>query len=290
MKRLLFILSTSILFGVTLLGCSAAAANPAIPVVETPRSVAQAVPTIAVSKQSAPTTVPTVAAPEQPASATRTATYDGITFTYPASLAKEVQAVVQPAVPAEPDGPYWIGNPEFVQFKFGGYVLPKTFHEPRIEIYPTADFRKINKQAGLTIDDLQKYLKNRSMPANGKMPFLPIFNAAQALDVAVKNLNFQNGTGVRYLTQYDQGPMSINNNELFYTYQGLTKDGRYYVAAILPISNPILPADSRTNPPSDYLKYIASTTQKLESQSPSSYQPDLSSLDALIESLTVHGK
>ena len=42
----------------------------------------------------------------------------------------------------------------------------------------------------------------------------------------VQYLDFKNGTGVRYLTQFDQGILPINNYELVYTYQGLTSDGK----------------------------------------------------------------
>ncbi|MEO8354588.1 MAG: hypothetical protein ABI621_01610 [Chloroflexota bacterium] len=39
-------------------------------------------------------------------------------------------------------------------------------------------------------------------------------------------INFQNGRGIRFLTQYAQYPAPINNHELFYHFQGLTNDGK----------------------------------------------------------------
>ena len=59
---------------------------------------------------------------------------------------------------------------------------------------------------------------------------------------------FGSGGGIRYLTLYAQYYAPINNHDLFYTYQGLTNDGKYWVSAILPINNPILP-DNGDNPP-----------------------------------------
>lgn len=38
------------------------------------------------------------------------------------------------------------------------------------------------------------------------MPFLPLFNAQQAMHAHVQYLDFQSGQGLRYLTQYDQAP------------------------------------------------------------------------------------
>lgn len=67
---------------------------------------------------------------------------------------------------------------------------------------------------------------------------------------------------MRYLTQNAQAVMPINNKNLFYTFQGLTSDGKYYVAAVMPLNYPGLPADSRVSPyppevSSDYNGYIA---------------------------------
>ncbi|HEX9387675.1 MAG TPA: hypothetical protein VF918_15235, partial [Anaerolineales bacterium] len=53
-------------------------------------------------------------------------------------------------------------------------------------------------------------------------------------------ISFQNGQGVRFLTEYAQYAASANNHDLFYHFQGLTRDGAYYIIAILPITVPVL--------------------------------------------------
>ena len=72
------------------------------------------------------------------------------------------------------------------------------------------------------------------------MPFLPLFNAAQVMHTHLQYLDFKNGQGLRYLTEFDQGIIPINNYELIYTYQGLTGDGKYYVAAVLPVNQRVI--------------------------------------------------
>jgi hypothetical protein len=108
-------------------------------------------------------------------------------------------------------------------------------------------------------------------------------------------IEFQSGKGVRYITQYSQGIVPINNQEMFYTFQGLTADNKYWVAVILPISNSILPANGK-NPPdgqsmeefaNNYRTYIADTTAKLNAQGPNSFTPTLAMLDALVNSIVV---
>ena len=69
------------------------------------------------------------------------------------------------------------------------------------------------------------------------MPFLPLFNAAQVLHAKVEFMEFRTGKGVQYLTQFDQAPLPINNLELIYTFQGISSDGKYYIAAIFPVNH-----------------------------------------------------
>jgi hypothetical protein len=62
---------------------------------------------------------------------------------------------------------------------------------------------------------------------------VPFFNAAQVFASNIKVISFQNGKGVRFLTEYAQHAASANNHNLFYYFQGLTGDGAYYIIAIL---------------------------------------------------------
>lgn len=56
-------------------------------------------------------------------------------------------------------------------------------------------------------------------------------------------VSFRDGAGVRFLTQYASPDRPINNQEVFYAFQGLTDDGVTAVSAILPVSHTILPED-----------------------------------------------
>ena len=53
-------------------------------------------------------------------------------------------------------------------------------------------------------------------------------------------INFQSGRGIRYVTEYAQMTYPITNHEMFFSFQGLTTDGKYWVSIILPISHPSL--------------------------------------------------
>ena len=220
-------------------------------------------------------------------------TYEGVSFSFDTTLATDVNSETVAAVQGEPDDPPWMAVPEHILFTFNGYILPDRFHQPQIFVYPVADFQAANENAGDVITDLQQFLSDRP-DAPDHIPFLPVFNAAQMLRAYIAYIDFQNGSGVRFLTQYSQAATPVNNHELFYSFQGLTSDGSYYVAAIFPVANPILPADNSAIPGGDFeafaetfQTYINDMEIQLSAQPASNFTPNLELLDALIQSLQV---
>ena len=139
--------------------------------------------------------------------------------------------------------PYWEVLPEYTLVTLEGYPISEHLMQPQIFIYPVEDLVKVNEGAGDIVTSLQTLLK--SPQEIDHMPFLPLVNASQVIHVHLQYLDFKNGQGLRYLTEFDQALIPINNSELIYTYQGLTSDGKYYVAAVLPVNHPSLPADGK---------------------------------------------
>ena len=84
-------------------------------------------------------------------------------------------------------------------------------------------------------------------------------------------------------------------------YEGLTADGKYMVAVLLPVSLPL--QSTADNPSADgiifpsnptdsaaMISYYQSITDKLNAANPDSFQPSLTQLDALIQSITVNSQ
>jgi hypothetical protein len=99
---------------------------------------------------------------------------------------------------------------------------------------------------------------------------------------------------VRFLTIYAQYVAPVNNQDLFYTFQGLTADGRYFVSATLPVNHPSLRADLNAFSTSeldtitkDYDQYRNDAAAALATQPNASFTPSLERLDALIASLAI---
>jgi hypothetical protein len=112
-------------------------------------------------------------------------------------------------------------------------------------------------------------------------------------------IDFKNGRGVRFLTQYAQYPAPINNHDLFYQFQGLTTDGKYYIVVVLPVTSSILAEDEKPGSPvpsggvqipaggTPDQAYYDAVTKALDAMYEDSFNPSLFQLDALIQSITV---
>ena len=262
---------------------------------EIPQPAATVLPTSTVL----PTATALPSATAQPTSLPPTATtnvlsaqYNGVSLSYDPSLASQVVGKTVPPV-TDQNGAPWEIAPQFVQFDFNGYLLSGTLNQPALMIYPVDAYKTANDSVIPIVTDLQDLLKTKPSNRTQALPFLPTWNAAEIFHSNVVYLKFKNGEGVRYLTEFGQSFFPINNHMLIYTFQGLTQDGKYYISLVLPVNNPTLPANEKLSD-SDYAalsanfaNYINDTQAKLSSQPSSSFKPDLSLLDALVQSLLV---
>lgn len=252
-----------------------------------PASDSIVTPDVAPTEAVPPTTEPTQAAAEP----TQTLPVTGKEINLDlAGLAQGKIVETIPAVPASDSVPYWEVAPEHLRVTLDGYPVSNHLMKAQIFIYPVEKLSEFSQAADQIAGDLPALLQSHE--AVDVLPFLPIFNAQQVMHAQVQYLDFKNGNGVRFLTQFDQAPLPINNFELIFTFQGLTSDGKYYIAAVLPVTNPGLPADQQVNDElaakmSDFPAYLAETTAWLEQQSADSFTPSLSALDALIQSIEV---
>jgi hypothetical protein len=181
-----------------------------------------------------------------------------------------------------------------------GYPLADKFFTPHILVYPVQRYAELLPDfIPGRVSELQTLIGGQAPDFGGSfgtaLPFLPVFNAGQIFFAQYQAVPFVNGSGIRFLTEYAQYTAPVNNHDLFYTFQGLTSDGQYWVSAILPINHSILPADA-ANPPGgqtweefsdNYQTYIVDMVGQLNAQPPDNYLPTLTALDALVSSITV---
>ncbi len=192
--------------------------------------------------------------------------------------------------------------PEHRRIEFSGYPLTDKFFEPVIRVYPVAEFAAMNSIISDRVNTLQSILVDMPSDPNS-FPFLPLFNAAQVFHAKSGYFQFQNGSGVRFLTEYAQYYAPVNNYDLFYTYQGLTADGHYWISAIFPVNASYLqetwnstqvppdglaaPAWDSQNLENDMKAYYITMIDRLNTTPEENFTPSIACLDQFLQSLNV---
>ena len=221
--------------------------------------------------------------------------YEGISFSFDPQIAG---GIAPTTIPGQNLGEGYMPSetyPTHFEFGFSGYGVLDHFHTPKILIYPVDEFRTISPYTSDIIDRLQQTLISK--PAGGTMsdfPHLPMWNAAQMFAAKVTYYDFKNGSGVRFLTMYGQDVYPVDNQNMIFTYQGLTSDGRFYISAILPLGRLLLSFDG-SSVMGDYMAfhenwdtYIADTVAWLNAQDPANFFPDINKLDEMMASFEIN--
>jgi hypothetical protein len=213
--------------------------------------------------------------------------YQGVSFSYVEGL---LNGATPDEIPAELQGPF--AMPAHLRLVLEGYALPGGDLGPVVKIYPTDDFRMVNASAGEQIDNLAALLEAK--PADPEsIPSPDLWGAAQFIACQKAYVDFQNGSGVRYVTQWGQAAYPIGYPQMFYSFRGLTADGAYYVHVMLSVGHDALPDASSVTMDEDfynnYVTYAEEQEAFLESQPPASFRPSLLVLDAFVQSIRVEG-
>lgn len=210
--------------------------------------------------------------------------YQGICFSFDESWIGAV-SVEQVEGMLDPQSPW--NSPDHIRFLFGDYPLTDTFHEPQIRVFSVDAFRSVNDNVGDRLDNLRTTIDNQ--PADPEVFVSHFFNAMQYFAAKEAYVDFQNGSGVRYVSQYGQAAVPIGYPEMFYTFQGLTDDNAYYISVVMPVSHPLLPDTSTVTLDQAFYdnweSYVDNTAVLLDGQPPESFVPSLLDLDALVETL-----
>lgn len=225
--------------------------------------------------------------------------YEGIHFIADSSLAESIRPEVVPANPAVEGEPIWYAGPEHIRFTFANpHLLEGRTRmginlepEAQILIYPLAELVEIDPWVQTQIETLQSLLAERGPVPEGGLPLLPNTNASQAFHAQAQYLDTGTVQGLRFISQHAQEVRPVNNQELFYTFQGLTSDGAYYVAVFFPVTTAVLPDKIEVEDweafSASFATYLAETTAVLEKLPPAEFNPDLTLLDAVVISLRV---
>jgi hypothetical protein len=234
--------------------------------------------------------------------------YQGVSLIRPDGIGSGLVGKLAPAVKGDDNTPDFVTHPPYIEISVQGYPTQNKYHKPRLEIYKVADLMAGSDFLKGIVANLQAIVAQKpplvsaaSQLPTQTLPFLPVFNAAQIIHTKGQYVTFKNGTGIRYLTQFDQAFLPINNQEVIYTFQGLTSDGKYYVVAVLPVAAPVLaptddykatgkafvPFPADTSDPQVVQRYFQDVLAKVDALADSEFMPSLTLLDAMLQSVQV---
>lgn len=221
--------------------------------------------------------------------------FEGVQFSFDPGIASSVNTAIIPGKNMGEDFFAFETYPTYFEFSFNQYPASDHFHTPTIIVYPVEDYRAISGFAQDQFNKLASVLVNR--PGGSSMsdlPFLPLWPAAQLFSAQVSYFDFQNGSGVRFLTMFGQDIFPVDNHNLIYTYQGMTQDGQYYISAVFPITHSGLPDDGTdvigenfADFYNNWESYLATTLRFLGEQPLESFTPSIILLDELVASILI---
>jgi hypothetical protein len=225
-----------------------------------------------------------------------------LTLEIPSSVASGASGSEIAPITNEDDA-YWMKTPGHLQVSLDdSYTLQGRSHQPQIYVYPAMAYVELVPAAFESMHRLRNVMNPGATITPDQLPCIPFFNAAQVFASNIQAISFQNGSGIRFLSEYAQHVAPVNNHELVYHFQGFTSDGEYYIVAIFPITAPGLAETSDPeaavpaagfafpdidDPNADFQSYYASITDLLNATSPEAFTPSISQLDALIQSMWV---
>ena len=250
-----------------------------------------------------PTSTPTITPTPIPTPGDTLYQLDGISFVVPACMALRPTVETVPADPLDPASAPKMFYPEHRQVTFAGYPLEDSYFEPLLRVFPVEEFAAMSELTAASVIGMQELLELQVAAEGDFIPLLPDYNMAQVFKARVRFLNFQNGRGVRWLTELAQYSAAVNNRDLFYSYQGLTADGRYWVSVMLPVNAAYLQEtwDSTEVPPGGLAhpaagspgldglleEYYRLMLIMLENTPDAGFTPALDCLDGLAASITI---
>jgi hypothetical protein len=200
-------------------------------------------------------------------------------------IASSAHAGITRGLPNNPGvGPPLNGSPDFIRLRFDADELPPyvDYLQRQLLVFPVEAYQRLyhgpdSVAFARRIASMQVIVKAKPARIDSQPPVLPPAEATPAFAAQVGYVAFQDGSGVRYVTRYTQelGPKA--NERLFYAFQGLTSDGRYYVSFFHPVIADKLA--TKGTPPA--------TRAAVDALGNTDFVPPLAMLDRVVASLRV---
>ena len=164
---------------------------------------------------------------------------------------------------------------------FTDYALMMSAIDPKITFYSVDDLGRTSfalLDLGLRISDIMNNINADYTTAESvlsELPFLPYQTAERTVNALPVKLDFENGSGIRTITSFGDPLFAVTgNSNLYYSFQGITADGKTYVSAVFPLESAVLNGKPAAN-------------VDWNSISGTDFRPGLDELDHYISSIVI---
>lgn len=178
---------------------------------------------------------------------------------------------------------------------FPSFVRPdeREFTDAQLDLIPLGDpsvkdFAKAYSDLAGNAAGLRALLKAKTIhPAlNTNLPEWALIDAAQTLHAKLQVVEGSWCIGIQYLTQEVQDATPIINERLTYVFQGVSRDGAYYISLKAPVAHPMLkPYGQKEISDAAFDAYLAEMETKLTQAPDFTFAPSLVDLRALVTSI-----
>ena len=216
---------------------------------------------------------------------------DGIKLYYDPQLILDVEPLAENIPASSGDEMYDMPHPAYVHFNLymeqaQVYVVPVQKYETAADFAPgiIADLHRISDSINIFSDCVPE------------LPLSNFFHVCehQQFNSNLAQMDFQNGSGVRFVSVYGvQDMIPVENEHLVYVFQGFTNDGKYYIKAVVRLLHSQLPeigelpADVYTAADTSVAQQYFDGFEQMLDQNEADFSPTLDWIDAFLGSLKV---
>jgi hypothetical protein len=236
-----------------------------------------------------------------------TVSFNGVSFSFDPTLGSSVNIT---SVPAQSSAQATVGvaAPAHTVFAIYGTrqetaKTPKTGNGPVVRVYRVSDLSGFAEYSNALTSlqnlmsqrpDLTTYMAPTTNANNLSLPYLPAAQAGQPLRARAQYVSTSEVQGVSYLTGFRQDVSAFASKDFWYTFQGLSADGQWYVSVVTPVKASMFPKkvkakDNNFKNADDYTTYLTDAISKLNTGDDSAFTPPLTAIDALVQSISFEG-
>lgn len=217
--------------------------------------------------------------------------YNHIGFTVDASLATNANILNVPADSEMTFPP----EPQHTVFRlYNALPVPESLYDSFtvVTVYPIADMDGFEQYQAMAEDLSQLLAERPELSAyTESLAFMPIATHGQVLHTRTQYVETDNVKGISYVTAILAAAEPFLSDSFYYTFQGISTDGNYYISVVTHLTTTLYPAEAEPVELSfydEFDQYLVEATDLLNNAPLDAFSPALPSVESLIASLHIN--